>query len=66
MTRATSEVKPRKLAGKRRKLFKADHPRAIDRYIDYFGGPSSDPCGEALLDCFDDPAKECARVAVGR
>ena len=37
-------------------FFKTDHPRAIDRYIDYFGGlPRSqgadgDPCGERLLD----------------
>jgi hypothetical protein len=38
-------------------LFKADRPREIDRYIDYFGGqddaPSqaeSDACGEALLE----------------
>lgn len=37
-------------------LFKADRPRAIDRYIDYFGAGSgsacaaSDPCGEGLLD----------------
>ncbi|HEV8471422.1 MAG TPA: hypothetical protein VGR82_01490 [Methylomirabilota bacterium] len=39
------------------RLFKADHPRAIDRYIDYFGGaadplPASDDgaCGDALLE----------------
>lgn len=39
------------------KLFKADHPRAIDRYIDYFGGRpaagtplENDPCGEGFLD----------------
>jgi hypothetical protein len=36
-------------------LFKADHPRAIDGYIDFFGtgeapGPTGDPCGEGLLD----------------
>jgi hypothetical protein len=39
-------------------LFKADHPRAIDRSIDYFGGtPASRPeggaddaCGDALLE----------------
>ncbi len=24
-------------------LFKPDHPRAIDRYIDYFGGPHAAP-----------------------
>ena len=36
-------------------LFKADHARAIDRYIDYFGGApaaadEADACGESLLD----------------
>jgi hypothetical protein len=38
------------------RLFKPDRPRAIDRYIDYFGGAAgrtSDSCGEALLDCLD-------------
>jgi hypothetical protein len=41
----------------RRLFFKADHPRAIDRYIDYFGGAgggsgtsSDDVCGETLLE----------------
>ena len=40
----------------RRLLFKADHPRGIDRYIDYFGGAGSvaaaddDLCGETLLE----------------
>lgn len=40
----------------RRKLFKLDRPRAIDSYIDYFGGRpaadiprANDPCGEGLL-----------------
>jgi len=35
-----------------RHLFKADRPRAIDRYIDYFGDRSwgDDVCGERLLD----------------
>lgn len=40
----------------RGKLFKADRPRAIDRYINYFGGqpvarvsPGDDPRGERLL-----------------
>ncbi len=35
---------------------KVDHPRVIDRYIDYFGGRpaagvsfANDPCGEGLL-----------------
>lgn len=38
-------------------LFKADHPRAIDRYIDYFGGAGGvsverdeDVCGETVLE----------------
>lgn len=36
-------------------LFKPDHPRPIDRYIDYFGGTTAvsddaDACGEVLLD----------------
>jgi hypothetical protein len=40
----------------RRLFFKADHPRGIDRYIDYFGGAGSvaaaddDLCGETLLE----------------
>jgi hypothetical protein len=41
----------------RRRLFKADHPRAIDQYVDYFGGaadplPASDDgtCGDTLLE----------------
>ncbi len=41
----------------RLQIFKADHPRAVDSYIDYFGGrlaanvsPENDPCGEGLLD----------------
>lgn len=44
----------------RRRLFKADRPRAIDRFIDYFGSrPGTaalfhrDTCGEALLDAMD-------------
>jgi hypothetical protein len=34
-------------------LFKADHPREIDRHIAFFGGDEAatrDMCGEALLD----------------
>jgi hypothetical protein len=41
---------------RRTSLFKSDYPRAIDRYIDYFGGSScgmDDPCGEALLETLD-------------
>jgi hypothetical protein len=39
----------------RRLLFKTDHPRAIDRYIDYFGGAggasmADETCGESLLE----------------
>lgn len=40
----------------RRLFFKPDHPRAIDQYIDYFGGAGSasavgdDLCGETLLE----------------
>lgn len=43
--------------GVRELLFKPDHPRAIDRHIDYFGGaaePGSDAetdlCGELVLE----------------
>jgi hypothetical protein len=37
------------------RLVKQDHPRAIDRYIDYFGGSirraaAVDVCGERLLE----------------
>ena len=36
-------------------LYKADHPRAIDRYIDFFGDgalseDSGDGCGELFLE----------------
>jgi hypothetical protein len=41
----------------RRLFFKADRPRAIDQYIDYFGGAGGatavaddDVCGETLLE----------------
>jgi hypothetical protein len=40
----------------RRLFFKADHPRSIDRYIDYFGGAGgaaalgADVCGDTLLE----------------
>lgn len=40
-----------------RLFFKADRPRTIDRYIDYFGGAggasaaaAADRCGETLLE----------------
>jgi hypothetical protein len=39
----------------RRALFKRDHPRAVDEYINYFGGALgeftvADPGGEPFLD----------------
>jgi hypothetical protein len=40
-------------------LFKRDHPRAIDQFINFFGGAAGestvggDPCGEALLDAIE-------------
>jgi hypothetical protein len=37
-------------------LYKVDHPRGIDRYIDFFGDGAAavvDPCGERL---FESPA----------
>jgi hypothetical protein len=41
----------------RDQLFKTDYPRAIDRYIDYFGGAGDplppdddDTCGDTLLE----------------
>ncbi len=46
-------------------LFKPDHRRSIDRYIDYFegrpgsdGAASDDACGERLLDALGDPESE--------
>jgi hypothetical protein len=36
-------------------LFKEDRPRRIDRVISFFGDDGeNDPCGERLLDSFDD------------
>ena len=53
-----------------RALFKADHPRDIDRHIAFFGGDEQtstrDMCGEALLDALthrssdDEEAPSCA------
>jgi hypothetical protein len=40
----------------RNRLYKADHPRAIDRYIDFFGegvllsAADADCCGDLLLE----------------
>ena len=31
-------------------LIKPDRPRAIDRFIDYFGEPGADLCGDEMLD----------------
>jgi hypothetical protein len=58
ITRATQKS-PASLRNReaRRMLFKADRPRAIDRYIDYFGGAGAasaalgdDLCGETFLE----------------
>jgi hypothetical protein len=52
-----------------RGVFKRDYPRAIDRYIDYFGGPLGhaarlgDPCGDSLLDGFGADASLSRRAA---
>jgi hypothetical protein len=52
-----------------RALFKADHPREIDRHIAFFGNdeaPARDMCGEALLDALtgsgdaDEVSSSCA------
>lgn len=58
MTRATrTPVAGARAREARCLLFKADRPRTIDRYIDYFGGArgaaavaDDDPCGETLLE----------------
>jgi len=52
-------LSPRESRIASRGLFKLDRPRAIDRYIDYFGGTAddaarlADACGEHLLDYFE-------------
>jgi hypothetical protein len=53
-TRKSSAMRTRDA---QRIFFKADRPRAIDRYIDYFGGAGGAPaaadddvCGETLLE----------------
>lgn len=39
------------------RLFKRDHPRYIDQYIDYFGNEDlRDPCGETVLDACESDA----------
>jgi hypothetical protein len=55
-TRTTEHSQPRA-----RDLFKADHPREIDRHIAFFGGEETstrDMCGEALLDALTRPADD--------
>jgi hypothetical protein len=47
-------------------FFKADHPRDIDRHIEFFGGPDAgtrDMCGEALLDALTAAAAEIDEVS---
>ena len=44
-------------------LFKVDHPRPIDRHIDFFGAPTRVPssdvsCGESLIESLLE--RECA------
>lgn len=57
MTHATQKSTASSRSREARHLFfKADHPRAIDQYIDYFGGAggasaaADDLCGETLLE----------------
>ena len=56
MAHATSRSASVARADVRDLLFKPDRPRAIDGYIDYFGGASEpsahddDACGEAFLE----------------
>jgi hypothetical protein len=63
MKRATTEVQRQPAAGRSRGFFKRDYPRPIDRYIDYFGGPTVDPSSEVLPDGFGDLMNEGARAA---
>ena len=62
MAHASSAHSISSAAGARREvpevLFKADHARAIDRHIDYFGGTA-----ESSADADDD---RCADVALER
>ena len=59
MAHARSTHRAQKSASftRNRLFFKADHPREIDQYIDYFGGAGGaatvagdDVCGETLLE----------------
>ena len=55
-THATQKAAATRNREARRLFFKADHPRAIDQYIDYFGGAGGasaagdDLCEETLLE----------------
>jgi hypothetical protein len=47
-------------------FFKPDHPRDIDRHIEFFGEPDAatrDMCGEALLDALTAIAAEAEEVS---
>ena len=53
--RVVQPVAGSELRGGREMLYKADHPRGIDRYIDFFGDDqpaeaSLDRCGDVLLE----------------
>lgn len=57
MAHARSTHTAQKSSTRTRLFFKADRPRAIDQYIDYFGGAGGalavagdDVCGETLLE----------------
>ncbi len=71
MTKARGSTRPRFLAlvdrhPESRGLYKPDHPRTIDRYIDYFADPGHaalDACGELLLDALAADADPRARAA---
>jgi len=59
MRTGAQTVETSNAATARGKIFKADHPRAVDAYIHYFGGraaddvsPEKDLCGEGFLDAF--------------
>jgi hypothetical protein len=55
-THATAPAATSEPATPRDVLYKADHPRAIDRYIDFFGDgqtvvdTASDGCGDLFLE----------------
>ena len=59
--RTTEHSQPRA-----RDLFKADHPREIDRLIEFFGDHETstrDMCGEALLDALTKESRETDEVS---